>query len=134
MSNLKSIANRLKSIEKSSKIPERENLIREVNEIIRAHEIQNPGFIQRMYWPLCELRHSEIRSMGRGEKSLESFKGRWKMSPQEWYDGRSRWREEDYLREIAEFNKAHGDSYSEWELNYGLKSDGETDSGNGKLQ
>lgn len=141
MSNLKGIANRLKSIEKNSGNQEWENLIREVLEIIRQHQIVNPAFCQKHLWPLCELSHSEIRSLGRGQKTLEDFKDRWKMSPQEWYDRRAEWREESYVSAIARFNKANGDPYQEWELNYGesnlsspLKGrQGETN-GNGKIQ
>jgi len=144
MSHLKSIAGRVKALEKRSGANERENLIQEVLEIIRAHEIQNPGFIQRHLWPLCELSHNEIRSMGRGQKTLEDFKDRWKMSPQEWYERRAEWREADYLREIAEFNRANGDPYEPWQLTWksgesNLSSplkrrQGETENGSGKLQ
>lgn len=118
MSNLKSIANRLKGLEKSSGVNEWENLIREVNEVIRAHEIQNPGFIQRHIWPLVELSHSEIRSMGRGEKTLEDFKDRFKITMQEWYKRRAEWREANYLREIARFNERNGDPFEPWQLDW----------------
>jgi len=144
MSNLKSIASRLKGLEKASGVNERENLIREVCEIIKAHQVINPAFYQRQVWPLVELSHSEIRSMGRGEKTLEDFKDRFKITMQEWYKRRAEWREANYLREIAEFNRTNGDSYQEWELTWpqGGESNmssplkrrqGETN-GNGKLQ
>ncbi|HML94182.1 MAG TPA: hypothetical protein PKC29_02005 [Thermodesulfobacteriota bacterium] len=141
MSNLKGIANRLKGLEKASGVNERENLIREVCEIIKAHQVINPAFYQRQVWPLCELSLAEVRSLGKGEKVLEDFKPRWKITLEDFWNRRQEWREANYLREIAEFNRTNGDPYQEWELNYGksnlsspLKGDGEAENGNGKLQ
>lgn len=141
MSQLKTIAGRVKALEKRSGVNERENLIREVNEIIRAHQVINPSFYQRHVWPLCELSLAEIRSLGKGEKVLEDFKPRWKITLEDFWNRRAEWREANYLREIARFNKANGDPYQEWELNYGesnlssplKRRQGETN-GNGKLQ
>lgn len=141
---LKEVASRLKGIERNSGIDKQERLLEEVLEIIRQHEIINPGFMQREYWPLCELTHAEIRSMGRGDKTLDDFKDRFKITMQEWYDRRSEWREANYLSAIARFNKRNGDPYQEWELTWpqGGESNlssplkrrqGETN-GNGKLQ
>lgn len=142
MSHLKSIAGRVKALEKRSGVNERENLIQEVLSIIQQHQIVNPAFCQRHLWPLVELSHAEIRSMGKGEKVLEDFRPRWKISLQEWYERRAEWREADYLREIAEFNRANGDPYEPWQLTWKsgesnlsspLKGRVEAENGNGKL-
>ena len=114
MSNLKTIANRLKGLEKSSGVNERENLIQEVLEIVRAHEIQNPGFMQRIYWCLVELTHDEIRSMGRGEKSIADFSDRFKMSFEDWYRLSPKLDDREYLHEIARFCDFVGDPCPEW--------------------
>lgn len=144
MSQLKTIAGRVKALEKASGVNERENLIREVCEIIKAHQVINPAFYQRQVWPLCELSLAEVRSLGKGEKVLEDFKPRWKITLEDFWNRRAELREEDHTCEIAEFNRANGDSYQEWELTWpqGGESNmssplkrrqGETN-GNGKLQ
>jgi hypothetical protein len=114
MSNLKGIASKLKHLEKATGVDKQERLIEEVCEIIRQHELINPGFMQREYWPLVELTHDEIRSMGKGEKVLEDFRSRWKISLQEWYDRRSEWKDSEYLHEIARFCDFVGDPCPDW--------------------
>ena len=115
MSNLKTIANRLKSIEKATGVDKQERLLEEVCEIVRQLKLQKePLFMQRIFWRLIELTHSEINALGRGDKTLADFEDRFKMSFEDWCRLSPKLDDSEYLHEIARFCDFVGDPCPEW--------------------
>ncbi len=117
---LKEALTRIKRLERVSGLTDREQQKRDVIEIIKCRERDYPEQIQETLWSIVQLSQAEIRAMGRGEKTIEDFRDRFKWDYDKFMQGIYPPRETQDTwtqgRELAIFSASRGEKFHDYFL------------------